>query len=375
MKKLFVLVIALMIFNNIEAQKKILIVTSNQEYYGDTEINTSNHFEEIVMAYDVFVSNGFQTDVVSPDGGAIPIGYLNTSNPVQKKYLYNAGFMEKLGNTLKPTQIDPNDYAAVYYSGGGAAMFGVADNESIKKIAQQIYKNDGLVSAVCHGTAGIAYLKDENGESIYKGKRITGYPDAFEKKDRAYYKTFPLKIDNAINDNGGKFEYSEKGWDKFHIKDGRVITGQDPTSVSAVARDIVNHLNTNEVKAMNAAYEAELELINVAIMNYIEGTGNGQPDRVRDAFHEDLNLYFIKNDTLEVWDGKGYVDNIKEGQKNSRQGKIISVDYEKDAAVAKVEILIPGWKLFTDYLMLLKIEGKWKIIHKSFTSKRIDGDN
>ena len=58
-------------------------------------------------------------------------------------------------------------------------------------------------------------------------------------------------------------------------------------------------------------------------MDYIEGTANGQPDRVRRAFHEDLNLYFVKNDTLQIWNGREYIGNIKEDEKNTRQGSVV----------------------------------------------------
>lgn len=79
---------------------KILFITSNQHTYGNTKINTSNHFSEIVYAYDVFIKNGFEVDFVSPKGGAIPIGYIKTSDTIQKKYLYDAHFMSRLKNTL-----------------------------------------------------------------------------------------------------------------------------------------------------------------------------------------------------------------------------------------------------------------------------------
>ena len=124
-----------------------------------------------------------------------------------------------------------------------------------------------------------------------------------------------------------------------------------------------------------ADQQPELEQIKAACMDYIEGTANGQPDRVRHAFHEDLNLYFVKNDTLQIWNGREYIGNIIEGEKTTRQGKIVSIDYENDAAIAKIEILVPGWRIFTDYLMLLKIAGHWKIIHKSFTYESIESDD
>ena len=358
-----------MAFSNVNAQKKVLFVTSNQQFYGNTDIVTANHFEEIVMAYDVFANNGYQVDVLSPEGGAIPIGYLNTSNPTQKKYLYDGRFMDKLEHTLKPSEINPVDYQAVYYSGGGAAMFGIADNESIQKIATGIYENNGIVSAVCHGTAGLVNLKGKDGKSIFQDKNITGFPDFFEKKDQPYYATFPFKIDQAVKTNGGKFKFSEKGGDNFYIKDGRLITGQDPSSTSSVAKEVVESLKSNApAAAKEETKKSDLEEINLVLMDYIEGTANGEPDRVRRAFHEDLNLYSVKNDSLEVWKGKGYIDKIEVGKKNTRQGKIVMVDYEKDAAIAKIEILVPGWRIFTDYLMLMKVKGNWRIIHKSFTS-------
>ena len=122
------------------------------------------------------------------------------------------------------------------------------------------------------------------------------------------------------------------------------------------------------VLVQNTFAQTELESINKTLLNYIEGTANGEPDRVRDAFHKDLNLYHIKKDSLVTWVGKRYVNNIKKGRKSNRIGRIVSIDYENDAAIAKIEIIMPSYKrIYTDYLMLLKIKGKWKIIHKSFT--------
>ncbi len=60
----------------------------------------------------------------------------------------------------------------------------------------------------------------------------------------------------------------------------------------------------------------------------------------------------------------------KEGQKSNRIGRVVSIDYTDSAATAKIEIDMPARKrLYTDYLILLKYEGQWKIIHKSFTFK------
>ncbi len=223
-------------------QEKILFVVSNQHTYGDSKLNAANHFSEIVLPYDILTKAGYHIDFVSPKGGAIPIGYLKTSDPIQKKYIYDTTFMNILKNTHSPDEIKASEYKAVYYSGGGAAMFGVPENNQIQIITKTIYNNKGIVSAVCHGTAGLVYLKTKNGNYLYNEKKISGFPDKFENTKAEYYKQFPFSIEKTINQNGGKFSYSEKGWDDHFVIDGQLITGQDPSASASVAQKIIESL-------------------------------------------------------------------------------------------------------------------------------------
>ena len=367
MKKQILLLVSMMLtfVSTVAAQKRILFVTSNQHFYGNSTINTANHFGEIVVPYDIFTKAGFEIDFLSPEGGAIPIGYISTSSNTQKKYLYDGFFMNKLAHTMKPSEINADNYSAIYYSGGGAAMFGVAEDTNIQEIARKIYSRNGVISTLCHGTAGIAYLKDDSGKSLYAGKKITGFPDIQEDKNAAYYKTFPFTMDKAISDNQGNFVFSEK--DNFYVVDGRFITGQDPTASESVANEVsklVNQLNINIVGG-----KSELDQIRETLTDYIEGTANGQPKRLRKAFHPKFNLYTVAKDTLWTRSGEQYIANINEGEKLNRIGRIVSIDIEKDAAIAKVEIVASDTRLFTDYFLLLKYEGSWKIVHKSYSWK------
>lgn len=126
---------------------------------------------------------------------------------------------------------------------------------------------------------------------------------------------------------------------------------------------IISLIGSSDLKA-----QTEIELIQKTLLDYIEGTANGEPERVRNAFHKDLKLYHIANDSLIIWSGENYVNNITKGKKSNRIGRVVSIDYDNDAANAKIEIIMPDLKrLYTDYLLLLKYEDKWKIIHKSFT--------
>ncbi|WP_411030405.1 nuclear transport factor 2 family protein [Spongiimicrobium sp. 3-5] len=138
-----------------------------------------------------------------------------------------------------------------------------------------------------------------------------------------------------------------------------------------IMHKIINLKTHRQNQNKNLDKQNEFNLINKTLLNYIEGTSNGEPNRLNKAFHKGFNLYYIKNDTLSIIDGEKYISNFKLGKKNNRIGKVLSVDYEGDAAIAKIEVLMPDRdRIAIDYMLLLKIKGEWKIIHKSFTSKR-----
>ena len=227
-------------------EKSILFIVSSAHYYGDTELRTGNSFSEIVNAYDVFKNAGFTVDFVSPDGGAIPLAYINTSDELSKKYLYDKNFMNILKTTKSPSEINTSKYEAVQYIGGGGAMFGVPESKEVQDIAMEVYeKHGGIISSVCHGTAGIVNLKTKDGKYLVADKNVSGYPDDFENKEKEYFKTFPFLIKETIQNRGGKFHFSEPG--KPHVEvDGRLVTGQNYLSSKPVSVKIVEMINAKE---------------------------------------------------------------------------------------------------------------------------------
>ena len=222
--------------------KRILFIVSNAHFHGELDKAAGASFSEIVNAYHAFKQAGYTVDFVSPEGGAIPLAYINTSNKLDKQYLYNHDFMYALEHTRTPQQIIPEHYKAVHYIGGSSAMYGVADNKKIQAISMEIYeKYHGIISSVCHGTAGIAHLKTRDGKYLVAGKRISGYPDAYENQSAAYFQQFPFKIQETIEQRAGEFKYSARN--QAHVEvDGRVITGQNYLSSALVAEKIIELL-------------------------------------------------------------------------------------------------------------------------------------
>ena len=116
--------------------------------------------------------------------------------------------------------------------------------------------------------------------------------------------------------------------------------------------------------------KSEIENITATLIDYIEGSTNGQPERLKKAFHSDLNLYYTREGELRTWSGVDYIKDTKEGVPTGEVGKIISIDYENDIAVAKVQISDPKNPTpYIDYFMLAKVSEGWIIVHKMFTKR------
>jgi putative intracellular protease/amidase len=222
---------------------RILFIVSNAHFHGTSKLPAGASFAEIVNAYDTFKQAGYTVDFVSPEGGAVPLAYINTSSSLEKEHLYDNDFMFALKNTKKASQVVAKDYRAVHYIGGSSAMYGVADNQDISRLVMEIYEqHQGIISSVCHGTAGIVYLKTKDGKYLVEGKRISGYPEDFEKVSAEYFKQFPFLIKQTVLKHKGTFHFGKP--DEAYIEtDGRIVTGQNYQSSALVAQEIIKQLD------------------------------------------------------------------------------------------------------------------------------------
>lgn len=236
--------------------RQVLLAVSNADTMPGTRLSAGNSFAELIHAYAAFREAGYGVQFVSPEGGAVPLAYIDTSDAEHKVQVYDGDFMWALAHTRKPEELDAGDYAALMYIGGSAAMFGVADHPGLQALAVRIYEQQGgIVSAVCHGSAGLVDLTLSDGTALVSGKRVTGYPDAFENKEAAYYKTFPFSIEQRLLGRRGLFRHGERNTSHVEV-DGRLITGMNWQSTRDVVAAIVRRLEA-QADAVQAGAAAQ----------------------------------------------------------------------------------------------------------------------
>jgi putative intracellular protease/amidase len=219
--------------------RKVLLVVSNVDLYPGTKVNAGNNFPELAYTYDVFRKAGYAVDFVSPDGGAVPLEMVVTSDKLLKKYLYDSDFMWALAHTKSAAEVKANEYAGIAFVGGGAAIVGIPENKALQEIALRIYEQQvGVIAAICHGTEGIKNLKLSNGSFLIQGKVLTSFPDAFLNKESPVFKAYPFSAEGSIKGHGGIFKHGANG--KGHVEvDGRLVTGMNWESSVGVAESMI----------------------------------------------------------------------------------------------------------------------------------------
>ena len=113
---------------------------------------------------------------------------------------------------------------------------------------------------------------------------------------------------------------------------------------------------------------SEKDLVRVPLENYTKGHATGDGEYMKKAFHTEGNLVFIREgkfttrsfaDYIAGFTGKPAADEAQ------RKRSIEAIDVSGNAAVAKIILDYPATR-FVDYMSLLKINGEWKIVNKSF---------
>lgn len=115
-------------------------------------------------------------------------------------------------------------------------------------------------------------------------------------------------------------------------------------------------------------------MIENVIQDYFQGYQLAETRLIKNAFHADTRLLSVDNNQLDKTEMKDWLVSLEErkikGDIRKGELKILSIDQNGEAAMVKLSIKFPKFQ-FTDYLSLLKIEGKWLIVGKIYSVQEI----
>ena len=234
---------------------KILVIVTNVGEYEKVGYRTGLWLSELTHFLDVVEGAGCQTDIASPGGGYVPIdpeslmlqeaGHaLGMEGKTHQRYEDRA-FMDRLLNTMKVDDVNPTAYDAIYMTGGHGVCFDFPRSEALANLTRGFYESDKIVSAVCHGPAGLLEAKLSSGEYLVNGKSVTGFSWKEEELAKRA-KAVPFNLEEELRKRGAKYQKAAIPFNAYVVEDGLLITGQNPASAEAVGKAVVERLKESK---------------------------------------------------------------------------------------------------------------------------------
>jgi putative intracellular protease/amidase len=230
------------------SEKKVLIVATNVDKMRDgTNKPTGTTILSLASAYHVFEKEKYKVDFVSPKGGLCPLDEHSLkhhgSEEVCAKVMASKDFVAQMSNSLKPSDVNVDNYCILYVPGGVGQVWDVYNSEEIAQLIAKFYENKkGVIGTVGHGLTALLNVKLSNGEYLLKGKTVTGMTRE-EEQDSDIAANVPFCLQDEAIKRGANFVHEGKWKDCVQVSD-RVCTGQNQRSAQHIAETLCKLQNS-----------------------------------------------------------------------------------------------------------------------------------
>lgn len=228
---------------------KILFVMTGADSWtlaDGTQHPTGYWGEEFVAPYRAFSEAGHEIVVATPAGVVPTVDRASLApemNGGQGGADAVAAVLESATELQKPVDIadvDPANYAAVFYPGGHGPMQDLAADADSGRLLTAVLESGKPLGVVCHGPAALLATRSA-GSSPFSGFRVTGFTNAEEGQVGFADKASWLLQDELV-ELGTEFSEGEP-WAPNVVVDRNLHTGQNPASSGPLAAEMLKSLS------------------------------------------------------------------------------------------------------------------------------------
>lgn len=223
---------------------KVLMVITSHDQLGDTGHKTGFWLEELAAPYYVLKDAGVEITLASPKGGEPPMDPKSNEPGFQteltRRFEQDAEAQARLRNTARLGSIDQSDFDTVFYPGGHGPMWDLAEDRHSIALLESFIAAGKTIALVCHATAALRHVKAPDGSLLVAGKEVTGFTNG-EEAAVGLTKVVPFLLEDEMLKLGATFS-KKADWGVHVVRDGQVITGQNPGSSGPAARALLSAL-------------------------------------------------------------------------------------------------------------------------------------
>lgn len=224
----------------------VLMVLTSHDQLGDTGKKTGFWLEELAAPYYTFKDAGATVVLASPKGGQPPLDPKSDEADSQtddtRRFHADADAKAQLAATVRLDSVSAADFDAVFYPGGHGPLWDLAEDAHSVALIESFIAADKPVALVCHAPGVLRDVKAADGHPLVKGKRVTGFTNT-EEDGVGLTDVVPFLVEDMLKKAGG--DYSKgPDWGSYVVRDGLLITGQNPASSAETAAMLITQLGS-----------------------------------------------------------------------------------------------------------------------------------
>jgi putative intracellular protease/amidase len=206
--------------------------------------------EEFVTPHRLFRQAGFQVTVATPTGAAAHADELSLSlamNGHRSEVIadfraYLAEVRVELDAPASLETLVAEDYDAVFIPGGHGPMEDLAHDPSIGRfLVRRLDDTARILASVCHGPASFLSAVRPDGRWAFAGRTLTAFTNE-EEGQAGFAAVAAWLLEDRLREHGATVRTAEP-WASHIVSDGNLITGQNPGSADAAAREVIRRIS------------------------------------------------------------------------------------------------------------------------------------
>lgn len=222
----------------------ILFVLTSHDKLGNTNDKTGFWVEEFTTPYYYLLDAGAKITLASPKGGKPPADpkseHPDSQTDSTRRLQKDTELQAQLLNTKKLADTNAEDFDAIFYPGGHGPLWDLSNDSNSIQLIENFYNEGKPVAAVCHAPSVLLNANTADGSSILQDKEVTGFSNS-EEDAVGLTDVVPFLLEDELKSKGGHYKRVDD-WGAFAVKDGLLITGQNPASSEAVAKMLLQEL-------------------------------------------------------------------------------------------------------------------------------------
>jgi putative intracellular protease/amidase len=235
------------------AVTQVVIVATSHSELGSSGERTGLWLEEMAVPYYALLDAGVVVLLASVHGGEIPLdprsvrdadGPASDGQPTLpaavRRFLGDGQAMETARSSITVASIADRQFDGVMLPGGHGTMWDMPGSAGLAQLVGSHFDRGRVVAAVCHGPAGLVAAKRQDGHPIVEGRKVNGFTNT-EEESVGLAQVVPFLLESRLKELGGLFERGPD-WQPYAVRDGNLITGQNPQSSDLVARHLLEAL-------------------------------------------------------------------------------------------------------------------------------------